>query len=43
MQLLAVIETLTKCKTSQMTQGTRRRYSVVEVKAEAEIKIVVRS
>ena len=29
--------------TSQMTQGTRRLYSEVEVKAKAEVKIVVRS
>ena len=28
---------------SQMTQGTRRLYSEVEVKAKAEVKIVVRS
>ena len=33
----------TKVITSQMTQRTRRPYSEVEVKAEAEVKIVVRS
>ena len=32
-----------ECNTSQMTQGARRLYSEVEVKAKAEVKIVVRS